>query len=344
MLNNKKFTNVGVIGFGAYVPRLRLKIEDIAESYGKSAEQVIGSLGVKQKAVADRDEDTVSLAVEAAREALGRAKISPEKLGAVLVGSESHPYVVKPSGSIVAEILGVGNDYLTADLEFACKAGTSAVIMIAALIEAGLIDCGLAIGSDVAQSKPGDALEYTAGAGAGALILGSKKFRWLARLDRVSSFTSDTPDFWRREGEKYPAHAGRFTAEPAYFQHVITSTQNFLAKTKTKASDYDHVVLHMPNAKFPKRAAAKLGITGEQLAAGFLVPEIGNPYSGASMIGLCSVLEQARPKHKVLVTSYGSGAGSDSISFTVLKTSAPLKKAPIEYITYPQYLKIKKVI
>src|SRR3990167_7390441 len=196
MINNKSFTQVGIIGFGGYVPALRIKVSEIARAHGKSAEQVIGSLGVNEKAVADRDEDAVSLAVEASRIALARAKIKPDQLGAILVGSESHPYVVKPSGSIVAQILGVGTDYLTVDLEFACKAGTSAMILIASLVEGGLIDCGLAIGSDVAQAKPGDALEYTAGAGAGAFILGNKKFKWLARLDKVGSLTSDTPDFW----------------------------------------------------------------------------------------------------------------------------------------------------
>ena len=104
------------------------------------------SLGVKQKAVAGKDEDAVSLGVQASRIALLRAKIKPENLGAILVGSESHPYAVKPSGSIVGEILGAGEDYLTVDLEFACKAGTSAMILIAGLIEAGLIEVGLAIG------------------------------------------------------------------------------------------------------------------------------------------------------------------------------------------------------
>src|SRR3990167_6012340 len=226
MINNKSFTQVGIIGFGGYVPALRIKVSEIARAHGKSAEQVIGSLGVNEKAVADRDEDTVSLAVEASRIALARAKTKPDQLGAVLVGSESHPYAVKPTGSIVGEILGVGNDYLTVDLEFACKAGTSAIILFASLVEAGLIDCGLAIGADVAQAKSGDALEFTAGAGAGALLLGNKKYRWLAQLNQVGSFTSDTPDFWRREGEKYPAHAGRFTAGPAYFKHVIRSEEH----------------------------------------------------------------------------------------------------------------------
>ena len=317
MIKNKLFKNVGIIGYGGYIPSGRVSVAEIAHKQGKSAEQVIVSLGVNQKAVADRDEDTVTLAVEAGRRALKQAKIAPEKLGAILVGSESHPYAVKPTGSIVGEILGVGNDYLTVDLEFACKAGTSAIILIAGLIEAGLIDCGLAIGADVAQAKPRDALEFTAGAGAGAFLLGNKKFTWLTELNQIGSFTSDTPDFWRREGEKYPVHAGRFTAGPAYFRHVIASTQNFLAKTKTKISDFDHVVLHMPNAKFPRRAAVKLGITPVQLATGFLVPQIGNPYSASSLLGLIAVLEQAKPKQRILVTSYGSGAGSDVLSFTV---------------------------
>ncbi len=318
MINNKKFTSVGIVGFGGYVPAGRIKVEEIARARGKSGEQVVASLGVKQKAVAGHDEDAVSLATTAAGRALVMAKIRADRLGAVLVGSESHPYAVKPSGSIVGRILGIGSDYLTVDLEFACKAGTSAVILIAALIESGLIDCGLAIGADVAQAQPGDALEYTAGAGAAALLLGNKKFKWIAQLNQVASFTSDTPDFWRREGEKYPAHAGRFTAEPAYFKHVIGVTEKFLAQTKTKISRYSHVVLHMPNAKFPLRAAKKLGISQEQLKAGFLVPEIGNPYSASSLLGLVSVLEQAKPKQRVLVTSYGSGAGSDSLSLTKL--------------------------
>lgn len=318
MINSKPFTNVGVIGFGGYIPPGRISVAEIAKKQGKAADQVIASLGIKQKAVAGPDEDTVTLAVTAALEALKQAKLEPEKLGAILIGSESHPYAVKPTGSIVGEILGVGSDYLTVDLEFACKAGTSAMILIAAMIEAGLIDCGLAIGADVAQAKPGDALEFAAGAGAGAFILGSKKFKWLAKLNQIGSFTSDTPDFWRRQGERYPAHAGRFTAGPAYFKHVIGATEKFLKISKTKISDYDHVVLHMPNAKFPSRAAKKLGVTDQQLKFGFLAPQIGNPYSASSLLGLAAVLNQAKKSQKILITSYGSGAGSDSLSLIKL--------------------------
>lgn len=352
MINNKQFNKVGVVGFGGYVPQKRITVKEIARAYGKDGKQASLSLGVSQKTVACGDEDTVSLAVEAGRRAIERAKIKSSLLGAVLVGSESHPYSVKPTGTIVADILGVGKKYFCADLEFACKAGTSGVIMIASMIEANLIELGLAIGADTALSQPGDALEYTAGAGAGAILLGSKKYKWMAQVDRVSSYCSDTADFWRREGEKYPKHAGRFTGEPGYFEHVIKGTEEFLKKGKEKIEDFDQVVLHMPNEKFPLKAAKRLRVSKKQLREGLIVSKIGNPYSASSLLGLIKVLEEAKKDEKILVTSYGSGAGSDSFSLTMrrkvrksngqegIDLESQFKN--IEYISYTDYLKHKE--
>lgn len=352
MIKEKKFTKVGIIGFGGYVPSYRIRVKEIAKARQKNGEQIVEGLGVKQKAVAGRDEDVVSLAVEAAWRALKRSQCKPQDVGAVLVGSESHPYAVKPTGTIVAEILGIGKEYFCADLEFACKAGTTGVVMIGAMIEAGLIECGIAIGADVAQSRPGDALEYTAGTGAAAVILGSKKFKWWARLERVSSFNSDTADFWRRAGEDFPEHGGRFTGEPGYFEHVIEGTRRFLGKRKMKI--FDQVVLHMPNGKFPRRAAKRLGVEERQLETGFLVEEIGNPYSASAMLGLVRVLEEARKGERLLVTSYGSGAGSDSLELVLMRKLTKSYKgkevdlegqlANTEQISYTNYLIMRGLV
>lgn len=354
MIKNKVFSKVGVIGFGGYIPKNRIKVSEVAKHYGKDGEKLAKGLGVLQKSVADRDEDAVSLAVEASKRALARAEIDPSELGAVLVGSESHPYVVKPTGTIVADILGVGQDYFCADLEFACKAGSTGIIMIASMIEAGLIECGLAIGTDVAQSKPGDVLEYTAGAGAGAVILGSRKYNWRGKFNSSSSFNSDTVDFWRREGERYPEHAGRFTGEPGYFNHVVSGVERYLEKTHQEIKEFDHVVLHMPNGKFPTNAAKRLGVKKKQLEYGYLVEEIGNPYSASSILGLVRVFEKAKKGENILLCSYGSGAGSDVISFGInrkirkntedkgVDIESQLKN--VEYISYVNYLKNQKIL
>jgi hydroxymethylglutaryl-CoA synthase len=310
MINIKKFSNVGIVGFAAYMPYWRIRLGEIAQNWGRKKEQ-LASLGMERKAIASLDEDCLTMAVEASQMAIKRAGISPKKIGAVFVGSESHPYAVKPTGTILADILDVGHDYFCADLQFACKAATTGVQIISSMIESGLIDYGLVVGSDKAQAEPGDALEYTAAAGAAALILG-KREKAGAEIISTFSFNSDTPDFWRRQASEFPVHTGRFTGEPGYFYHLESCLQSFLKRIKKSPKDFDQVIFHMPNAKFPQGVSKKLGFERRQLAFGFLAPQIGNPYSASSLLGLIAVLEKIKPNKNILLASYGSGAGSDA--------------------------------
>ena len=128
-------------------------------------------------------------------------EIDPCELRAVWVGSESHPYAVKPTGTIVAEAIGAVPSIQAADFEFACKAGTEAMVAAMGLVGSGMADYAMAIGMDTAQGRPGDALEYTAGAGGAAYILGPAE-ESLAEIEAVYSYVTDTPDFWRRQEQK----------------------------------------------------------------------------------------------------------------------------------------------
>ena len=159
---------VGIIGYGAYVPRYRLPAKEIARIWGAGDE----GLPVIEKAVAGLDEDVITMSIEAARNALKRAGIDPRELRAVWVGSESHPYAVKPSGTVVAEAIGASPHIQAGDWEFACKAGTEAIVAGIGLVGSGMGKYALAIGMDTAQGKPGDALEYTASSGGAAYIIG----------------------------------------------------------------------------------------------------------------------------------------------------------------------------
>ncbi|MDD5022655.1 MAG: hydroxymethylglutaryl-CoA synthase [Candidatus ainarchaeum sp.] len=339
----------GIISYGAYVPTYRIKTEEIAKVWGESPERIISGLGIKEKAVAGPDEDSVTLAVSAAKNALERVNIDPRKIGAVYVGSESHPYAVKPSASIVGEAIGATPEMTAADLEFACKAGTAGIQMCMGMVKSKMIEYGIAIGSDTAQGRPGDALEYSAGCGAGAFIIGPKK-ESVAIIEATYSYTTDTSDFWRRPKADYPSHGGRFTGLPAYFKHVESATLGLLAKTGEKLEEFDYFVFHQPNAKFPLALAKKLKIPKEKFEAGLLTPIIGNTYSGASMIGLVGVLDKAKEGDRILVTSFGSGAGSDSFSITVtdkieeIKNKSRNLKSLIEekkYIDYSTYIKYR---
>lgn len=335
---------VGIIGYGAYVPRYRIPSAEISRVWTGAA----GGGPVKEKSVPGLDEDVITMSVEASRNALARAGINAEELRAVWVGSESHPYAVKPTGTVVAEAIGATPAVSAADWEFACKAGTEAFTAAMGLVGSKMAKYALAIGMDTAQGRPGDALEYTAAAGGAAYILGPAE-ESLAEVTAAFSYVSDTPDFFRRAEQKYPEHGQRFTGEPAYFTHVTTAAKSMLEMANAKPEDFAFAVFHQPNAKFPQRAASLLGFKPEQITTGLLSPVIGNTYAGAALIGLSAVLDVAKPGDRVLVVSFGSGAGSDAFDIRVTdkivdrQKLAPstqdyiARRTQIDYGTYVRY-------
>jgi hydroxymethylglutaryl-CoA synthase len=300
----------GIVGYGSYVPRFRIKADDIAHQWGADAEAYKRGLLLEEKTVPGLDEDTITISVAAAKDAVTRAGIDPQKIGACYIGSESHPYAVKPSGTVLIDAIGAGPECHVADFEFACKAGSEAMFVAYSHVKSGEMEYALGIGADTSQGAPGDALEFTASAGGAAYIMGARDVA--AEITCTYSFTSDTPDFWRREGEFYPRHAGRFTGEPAYFHHVLGATRGILDKAGRKPSDFRYAIFHMPNGKFPLRVGKTLGFEREQLEQGWVVNLMGNTYSGSSPTGLASCLDVAKPGDQILITSFGSGAGSDS--------------------------------
>ncbi len=330
-----------IVGFGRYLPRLRLPTSAIAEHWKQDAATIASTLGIKEKTVPDRGEDSFTMAFEAGRQAIDMAGIQSSEISAVFVGSESHPYAVKPTSAMLASALELHPFSHCADLEFACKAGTAGLQIVDAFVRCGQVHYGMAVGTDTAQSRPGDALEYTAAAGAAALIVGPANAKnALCRIDKTLSFTTDTPDFWRASDERYPRHAGRFTGEPGYFRHVRETLQGMLALGNLKPTDPTHVILHMPNAKFPTQIAKKFGFTKEQMKHGFVVPKIGNTYSACSPLGLTEVLQHAKKDETILLVSYGSGAGCDAFLMTMLKDGIALPKdeRPLTRLSYAQYL------
>ncbi len=230
-------------------------------------------------------------------------------------------------------------------MEFACKAGTEAMVMAIGLVGSNMARYVVAIGMDTAQGKPGDALEYTAAAGGAAFVIGPAE-ESLAIINSTYSYVTDTPDFWRREHQVYPEHGQRFTGEPAYFKHITSAGKAMMEASGTVPKDYKWAVFHQPNTKFPQRAASLLGFTPEQIAPGLLFPVIGNTYAGAAIIGLTAILDIAQPGDRILMVSFGSGAGSDAFDIVVtdkllerrdraLKTQDYIaRRTEIDYATY----------
>lgn len=338
----------GIVGYGVYLPKYRIKNDGS------------GILGVKERTVPFPDEDSTTFAVEAGKRALIHSGVANSLIKKCFVGTESPTYAVKPIMSTVSQALELGEKYEDGffvggiDSQFACKAATDLFVDAAALVAYPVFggDYIMVTGTDNSQAAPGDPLDYTVGAGAVSFIFGRKDV--IATLEHHVSYTSDTSDFYRRKRDKYPRHGGRFTGEPAYFKHVLTSMKTILKKSKLAPSDINFVVAHSPNRVFPYKASLEVGFDKEQIFPGLVVTHIGNLYSGSCLAALASVLDIAEPKDKILMTSYGSGAGSDSYIFEVTEKILEKKdriitvKEQIEnphrkYVDYNTYRKWKEI-
>jgi len=265
------------------------------------------------------------MCIEAGLTALERSGAPIEDVRAVWVGTESKPYAVKPTSTIVAEALGLTAYVNAADFEFACKAGSEAMQAAMGFVGSGMAPYAMAIGMDTAQSAPGDSLEFTAAAGGAAYLIGPAD-KSAATIEASLSYVTDTADFFRNAHDHYPRHGKRFTGTPAYVAHSLGAARAMLDELGRTAKDYRWAVFHQPVPKFVRSLAKKLGFTAEQIEPGFLAPQIGNTYSGSSLLGLAALLDVAEPGDKIFFTSYGSGAGSDSISLVVTDRIREVRK------------------
>lgn len=340
---------IGIVAYGFYVPKNRITVEEIAKAHHKNAHEITSSLRLTEKAVAGLDEDSATMAFEATSLAFKNTNIPKEEVDVVLLGSETHPYAVKPSSTIVAEWLELGNNhYLAYDTQFACKAATGALFSAFSAVKAGDARYAVVCGVDKANAKPGDALEFTAGSGAVSLVVGTEKP--ILEVVGYHSYASDTPDFWRRPGAAHPSHGGRFTGKPAYFKHIMHASHGLLEKLNMKPEDFQHAVFHMPNGRFPMEVSKALDFTKEQIEKSLVVSYLGNSYAACAFMGLAATLEHVKPGDYIFFASYGSGAGSDAIVFKVTEEIEKKRHSFTEmvsdttYITYNQYLRFMKVL
>jgi hydroxymethylglutaryl-CoA synthase len=342
----KEYDAPGIVGYGFYSSRFRIKEKDIV------------------RAVPFIDEDAVTAAVEAGKLALIHSGVDSSLIGKIYVGSESNPYAVKPIASKVAQVLKLGEEdeddvqgVDAVDTEFACKAATSVFKDAASLVSYSKsnIQNAMVIGTDNSQAAPRDSpggeLDLFVGYGAAAYIFGRHDL--IAEIEGWYSCTSDTPDFWRRDGEPYPMHGGRFTGDPAYFKHVRKAAKKLMERLRLQPQDINYFVAHQPNAQFPARIAKELGFKEEQYLPSLQILKFGNTYSGASPVGLAAILDIAKPDERVLVVSYGSGAGSDAYSFVTtnqildkrqrqrLTVKYQAENRFLEYVDYTTYRRLK---
>ncbi|MCL6559825.1 MAG: hydroxymethylglutaryl-CoA synthase [Firmicutes bacterium] len=334
----------GIIGYGVYIPGLRIAAKEI-----KMVWPVAGGVpGVKEKAVADFDEDTVTMAVTAAERALANAGIGAEKVEAVYVASTSAPCEEKSMAAVIQTVLGVPSGALSVDLGRSTRAGTLALMNCLAQVRAGDIKLGLVIASENRLARAGDMLEQSLGAGAVALVVGNE--RTIAEVLGSATFTTEFTSTWRPCGEKYLRRHDDVRLEREYgFQRAaVKAGQTLLARLGLTGEVFNYLATAEPDGRIIQTVAKMLRLPAEAAGPANLAPVVGDTGTVAPLLGLAAILEQGKQGEKALVISYGSGAGSDALAVELtgeLAVKKEFSKALAEitgnrtYLNYHAYAK-----
>lgn len=344
---------VGIKGYGVYIPSFRMKVDEIVDTWKNSNLMFLQYvLKLNERAVCDFDEDVITMAVEASKNAMCSAGVSPGEIGAVLFGSQTSPYVMKPAASVILDALGLPNDTVTGDVQFSSKSGTVAIHLCSALSQQSG-KYALAVGSDniSIHTEPGDTFEYPASAGAAAFLIGTDQL--IAEFEGFSTYNSDTSDKFRLEGDRYFSTGGDAMLQTDVGQpsHSAEAARQLMEKLGRGPKDFDYVVFHQTYASTSFGLGKALGFEEAQIAPGVFAENLGDTGSASSLIGLAGILDQAAPGRRILLVSYGAGAGSDAIAIRVTENIAGVRgKAPAvlqqleakTYINYPTYIKLDR--
>ncbi len=315
-----KEQTVGIVSYGISVPYNRLKVDEIIELWMNSSMDTIKKAqGVLERSVLDIDEDGNTLAVAAAKEAFRRVPEAKD-VQAFHYGTCTNPYDSRPSSTMVLEALDLSYSTMCCDLQFSTKSGTAALISSYAMVASGLAKQALAIGVDTINrhTAPGDLVEPYAGAGAGALILGSEKV--IAVIDGMESYSSDLSDGFRVEGERYLRSGmllGTAKNEVGLDAHTEEAANALFKKLQMAPEDFQYAVFQQNTPGTARHCAKLLGFRDDQYLSSIFSDQIGDTGSASSLIGLAQVLDQAAPGDRIFLASYGYGAGADVIALTV---------------------------
>lgn len=282
----------GIVGFGAYVPKYRL------------GPQTKGWELPGEKAIANFDEDSITMAVAAGMDCLrGRPR---EAIDALLFATTTPPYLEKQSASTIATALDLSDDLIALDLTGSLRAGTSALQVALDMVRAGSAHLVLLVAADMRMAPPKGEFDRSFGDGAAAFLVGNEQE--VAAVEAGLHLSEHMLDIWRSQGDTFVrSWEDRFIIEEGYERILGAAVARFLAQQHLSASEIDRVVLYGPDGRRLQGMGRSLGFSPGQIQDG-LFGKLGNTGSAFVPMLLVAALEAASPGQRLLVASYGDGA------------------------------------
>lgn len=321
----------GIISYGVSVPKHRIEAQEIWRVWKNLSPSFFDMLSIGERGVLAPEEDTLTLAAAAAREALKRSPLPVEKIGAVLLGSGTSPYATKAAANVLVDALGLPANTLSSDVQCADKSGSAALWMAAAMVEAGLIEAALVVAADTINRhvQPGMVLEYVASAGAVAFVIG--KDNPIAVLEGLACHAHDQNDYFRVEGERYIQPGAGFygwVANWGLLEHIQPAGKALFAKLNLKPGDFSKFAVPQKTGVRALMTMGKLELDAMQVLPYVLTAQIGDCGAAGVPLSLAHILDFAESGERIGVIDYGAGAGCDA--WSLVCTAAIEERRPAE--------------
>lgn len=291
---------VGITSFSGYIPRYRLTRKTILEAMGW-----LNSVSMHgEKAVANFDEDSITMAVASSIECL--KGIDRNGLGGLFFASVTSPYCERECAAIIANALDLKPNIRTADFSNSLKGGTAALMSACEAVESGRAKNILVCASDCRSEKPGSPQELTFGDGAASLLIGTEGV--IASLEGSYSVSYDFPDYWRSGNDKFDRTLEeRWVRDEGYGKFISEAISGLLKKYKLTAKDFAKVIYP---CLFPREHAAigkRLEFDLRQIQEP-LYTTVGDTGTASSLMMLVDAIEEGKADDNILIIGYGSGA------------------------------------
>lgn len=287
----------GITSYGAYIPLHRLSRAEICKAWGENP--LPG-----EKAVANYDEDSITMAVAASMDCI--KGVDPYTIDGLYFASTTSPYREKQSTPIIAGALDLRRDIFAADFSNSLRSGTEAVRAAIDAINGGSAKSVLVCAADVRLGFPHGEKELNCGDGAGALLLGNTGV--IANLEGTYTVTDEIIDVWRSDKDIFVrSWEERFGREAGYVKVVSETVFSALKRYSLTARDFSKAVFYAPDARTLNITARKLGFDLKAQVQDPLYSVVGNTGTALSFMLLVAALEEAKPGDRILWVSYGDG-------------------------------------
>tara|TARA_R110000823_G_scaffold106363_16_gene224961 strand:- start:8583 stop:10031 length:1449 start_codon:yes stop_codon:yes gene_type:complete len=291
----------GITAYGAYIPRTRLLKSAIADANDWFDASLRG-LAKGERSVCNWDEDTITMAVEAAQDCL--STVDPGSVNALYLASTTLPFLDRQNSVVVSQALNLGDRLRTMDVSASQRAATSALI---SMFEVGSSSKGnsLLLASEHRQSKCGSRAEMLWGDGAAAVAIGNEDV--IAEYLGSETYVTDFVDHYRGEGSDFDYEwEERWIRDEGFMKNVPLAVNRLLEKTGVKAPEIAHFVLATDQGRTPAAVAKAIGIPADAVADNH-IGNLGVTGVAHPILLLTEVLEKAKAGDLILLTGFGQG-------------------------------------